>query len=198
MNIIPYTNIILVILALAITSQKTYSSEENTVAKPSEYAVKIKKGNCSSFLKPDDFTNNNTYTITKGTTLIFEVAAKISTDIDVGVLSSEWYYSKASNGGKPVLLLGWWWWVDGKKNNAAPRQAPDQPNTPNAPPNTGKEGLFVLEQKFDTVTSPGYPSKITAVFYPVKPGRKSKPAIVEFFVNVKDTTEVPQISAVLQ
>ena len=189
MNIITYTKTLVTALLITTIAGKIYGSTVNTIAYPSEYAVAVKSGDLYSFLNPDN-TVYNTYTVTKGTTLIFEVDGRILSKDDVGVLSSEWYSSERESNGKALQLLGWWWWVDGKKNDNAPAQAPNKPNTPDAMSNTGKKGLFVFEHTFDKVTPYNSPTKITAVLYPVKIGTTSMPATVEFFVNVQDSVDV--------
>ncbi|MGK0309439.1 MAG: hypothetical protein ACJAT5_000538 [Lentimonas sp.] len=186
-----YPAMMFMIAFLAITANSTDGAQKTTVVTLSNYPVKVKEGENSYFLEPDK-TGSNSYTILKGTTLIFEATARILTDEDVGVLSSEWYNSSTpNNNGSANLLLGWWWWTGDGKNPEAPKETPDQPNTPNALPNTGKEGLFVFEQSFNETTPVDSPLKITAVLYPVKPGKISPPAIVDFFVHVVDVANAP-------
>lgn len=171
---------------IALTAAGTRKTEACVTALPSPFAVKDQDGN---LLVPDE-GSGNTYTIPEGTKLTFEVAAEI-TDLDFSNLASEWYNSDNLNEGNPIATLAWWWWTSTGKNPAVDETLPipEQLNTPNAPANTRRNGLFAIEQTFDEATPEDTPISISAAFYGEYVGDQNTPAlcpasVVTFFVHV--------------
>lgn len=170
-----------VFILFAITAGSINEANACISAAPSAFAVKDQNG---VLLTPDE-GSSDTYTVNEGTTLTFEVEALISLEADDDKLVCEWYNSAIPNNGKPIATLGWWWWQSDVKDPAAPPEAPEQPNTIEAPPNTTEGGLFAFRQTFNRVTPENNPIKITAGSYASEPGSTPCPGIaVDFFVNV--------------
>jgi hypothetical protein len=198
MKSIPRPALAFIIVLLTITAGGISKTEATITAELSEFSVKIssvENGDCGftqesgTYLSPAE---GNTYTVCKGTTLIFEVEAQISQDVADEALTSEWYNSSNLNDGTPIASINWWWWVNATRNQAAPPQAPEQPNNPDAIEltNTRKGGFFSFEQSFEDATPSNKPIKITVALYASQPGPSPCPTVViDFFVNVAGTPD---------
>lgn len=198
---IPRFVFIPIVIFFAITLVGANKTEATITAAPSSYAVKDQDG---VLLTPDE-SNGKAYTVAKDTTLTFEVSASISLESDDDKLICEWYNSKISNDGNPIATVAWWWWTNNGKNPAAPPQAPEQTNTPDAPANKTEGGLFAFKQTFGEATPENRPIKITAGLYASEPGTPPcSPVAIDFFVNVEgppdqtspDLTPVPAAAEV--
>lgn len=183
----PHTIFAFSIIFLAAIASSQNETEADVIAAPSAYAVKDQDG---VILTPDE-GSSNVYTISAGTTLTFEASALITPESDDDKLLSEWYNSSIPNDDQPNVILSWWWWTSDGKNPAAPEEAPEQTNTPNAPANITKGGLFAITQTFNNVTPEDEPIELTAVFYPGE--SESTPAAfatVTFFIQVMGPPDV--------
>ncbi len=177
---------------IALSAVGTSKAVACVTALPSPFAVKDQNGN---LLEPVE-GSGNTYTIQKGTKLVFEVQAEI-TNIDYSNLVSEWYNSDNLNEGNPIVTLAWWWWTSTGKNPAVDETlpVPEQLNTPDAPANTRRNCLFAIEQTFDEATPEDTPIKISAAFYGEYVGDQNIPppcpaGAVTFFIHVTGPLDV--------
>lgn len=180
------------ILFLVLFTVNIVEAETCTTALPSPFAVKDEDGN---FLVPDT-GSNYTYTVPEGTRLTFEIEAEILTT-DYSNLASEWYNSDSLNGGNPVAVISWWWWGSNGKNPAVDPAlpVPEQLNTPDAPANTRRKGIFAIEQTFNEATPLNLPVSIAAVFYGQYVGDQNVPpacpaSVVNFLINVTGTPDI--------
>lgn len=186
MKFIPRTYFAITLIFFAIVTCSINKLEACINAVPSDYTVKNQDGD----LIASDSENSNFYTVPAGTTLTFEVSAAIVAESDSDELVCEWYNSDVPQNGSLVAVLSWWWWTSDGKNPNASTQAPEQTNTPNAPANNRKGGLYALKQTFNKVTPPDTFIEVTAILYPNLAGVTECPsAVVTFFVQVTGTPD---------